>query len=262
MEFKKVGAIILAAGSGQRMGGIDKLFALLGDKPLLAWSVDACERCSLIEQIVIALNGKNWELGQKLKEERGWCKVSFCLGGARRQDSVKEALNLFQGQLKNCDWVMVHDGARPFLTLRLIEDGLKMAMETGAAVAAVPAKDTIKLVGDNGIVKETLPRHKLWVAQTPQIFRFDLLARAYKELFASCHSERSEESGNAQGRLKDEITDDAAAVERSGYKVKLYMGDYNNIKVTTPQDLALAEIIARNILISAHTGIKRKNLTK
>ena len=221
---KKVGAIILAAGDSQRMGGIDKMFAPLRSKPLLAWSVDTCEGCSLVEQIAITLNNSNWELGQKLKEERGWGKVTLCLGGARRQDSTKKGLSC----LKDCDWVIVHDGARPFLTPKLIKDGLNTALETGAAVAAVPVKDTVKLLDDNGAVKETLPRRQLCIAQTPQIFRFDLLSQAYKE-------------------LEDEVTDDSAALERSGYEVKLYLGDHNNIKVTTPEDLALAEIIARNI---------------
>ncbi|MDY7019268.1 MAG: 2-C-methyl-D-erythritol 4-phosphate cytidylyltransferase [Chloroflexota bacterium] len=221
---KKVGAIILAAGSGQRMGGIEKILAPLGGKPLLTWSADTCEQCDLVEQIVIVMNEKHWELGQKLKNERGWRKVTLCLGGARRQDSVRAGVSC----LKECDWVIVHDAARPFLTSKLVEDGLKMALETGAAVAAIPVKDTIKLVEDSGVVKETPPRDKLWASQTPQVFRFDLLIQAYKE-------------------LEDEVTDDSAALERLGYKVKLYIGDYNNIKVTTPEDLALAEIIARNI---------------
>jgi 2-C-methyl-D-erythritol 4-phosphate cytidylyltransferase len=220
----EVGAIIVAAGRSQRMGKINKLFAPLEGKPLLAWSVDICQECSLIGQIIITLNAEDLELGQKLKEERGWAKVTLCPGGARRQDSVKEGLH----KLKDCHWVMIHDGARPFLTLDLIEDGLKAAVETGAALAAVPVKDTIKLADDSRLIRETLQRDKLWAAQTPQIFAFDIITRAYKELSA-------------------EVTDDAAAVERLGCEVKLYMGDYNNIKVTTPEDLALAEIIAQNI---------------
>ncbi len=224
LGFSKVGAIIVAAGSSLRMGKANKIFAPLGGKPLLAWSVDTCQECSLIWQIVIALNDKDLRLGQKLKEERSWSKVTLCPGGARRQDSVREGLQ----KLKDCHWVVIHDGARPFLTLDLIENGVKTARETGAAVAAVPVKDTIKLVNSNGLISKTLQRDKLWAAQTPQIFTFDIIAKAYKE-------------------LTTEVTDDAAAVERLGYEVKLYLGDYNNIKVTTPEDLALAEIIAQGM---------------
>jgi 2-C-methyl-D-erythritol 4-phosphate cytidylyltransferase len=219
-----VGAVIVAAGTSQRMAGINKLFAPLKEKPLLAWSVDICQGCSLVQQIVLVLGDEDLVRGRKLKKERGWYKVTLCSGGARRQDSVRQGLRRIRG----CDWVMIHDGARPFLTLSLIEDGLKIAEEVGAAVAAVPVKDTIKLAGYGTLIEETLQRDKLWAAQTPQIFSFDMITRAYED-------------------LATEVTDDAAAVERLGYKVKLYTGDYKNIKVTTPEDLALARIIAKSI---------------
>ena len=135
---------------------------------------------------------------------------------------MKEGLR----QLKDCNWVMIHDGARPFLTMNLIEDGLKVAGEFGAAVAALPVKDTIKLTDSRGLIRETPKREWLWAAQTPQIFDFDIITRAYEN-------------------LTREATDDSAAVERLGYEVKLYRGDYENIKVSTPEDLALARIIAR-----------------
>ena len=218
----KLGVVIVAAGTSQRMGGINKLFASLMMKPLLAWSVDACQRYSSIQQIVLVLNNKDLSRGQKLKKERNWSKVALCLGGARRQDSVKAGLK----QIKDCDLVMIHDGARPFLTLDLIEDGLKVVQETGAAVAAVPIKDTIKLANDERLTGETIQRDRLWAAQTPQIFSFDVITKAYENLVA-------------------EVTDDATAVERLGCKVQLYMGDYRNIKVTTNEDLQLAHIIAR-----------------
>jgi 2-C-methyl-D-erythritol 4-phosphate cytidylyltransferase len=204
------------------MVGMNKLFASLSGKPLLAWSVDTCQRTSLVRQIVLVLNDKDLGRGQELKEERGWSKIALCLGGARRQDSVREGLR----QVKDCDWVMIHDGARPFLTPDLIENGLKMAAEFGAAVAAVPVKDTIKLADSRDLIKETLQRDRLWAAQTPQTFSFDIITKGYEN-------------------LTTEVTDDAAAVERLGYKVHLYMGDNINIKVTTPEDLALARIIAR-----------------
>jgi 2-C-methyl-D-erythritol 4-phosphate cytidylyltransferase len=214
--------VIVAAGTSRRMVGMNKLFASLRGKPILAWSVDTCERYDLVQQIVLVLNDKDLTGGQKLRKQKNWSKVTLCSGGARRQDSVKEGLR----QIKDCDWVMIHDGARPFLTLDLIEDGLRVVGETGAAAAAVPVKDTIKLTCNGDLVEETVKRERLWAAQTPQIFRFDIITRAYEN-------------------LTTEVTDDSAAVERLGYKVKLYMGNYENIKVTTPEDLALARIIAR-----------------
>jgi 2-C-methyl-D-erythritol 4-phosphate cytidylyltransferase len=219
---KKVGAVIVAAGTSQRMVGVNKLFVSLRGRPLLAWSVDTCQTCRLVRQIILVLNDKDLTRGQKLINERNWSKVTLCRGGARRQDSVREGLR----QVKDCDWVMIHDGARPFLAPDLITDGLRMAGESGAAAAAVPVKDTIKLTDGEVLVKETLQRDRLWTTQTPQIFNFDIITRAYENLTA-------------------EVTDDSTAVERLGCRVQLYMGDYQNIKVTTPEDLALARIIAR-----------------
>ncbi|MFP3880392.1 MAG: 2-C-methyl-D-erythritol 4-phosphate cytidylyltransferase [Dehalococcoidia bacterium] len=223
-RVEKLGAVIVAAGTSQRMAGINKLFVPLSDKPLLAWSVDICQSCSLVQQVALVLNDDDLGRGQTLKEERAWSKVILCRGGVHRQDSVKEGLR----QIRYCEWVMIHDAARPFLTPNLIEDGLSAVRETGAAVAAVPVKDTIKLAGDQRLVERTPRRNRLWAAQTPQIFSFDMITKAYENLRA-------------------EITDDATAVERLGFKVKLYMGDYKNIKVTTAEDLALSHIIARSV---------------
>jgi len=220
----KLGVIIVAGGLSQRMAGINKLFVPLKGRPLLAWSVDACQKHRLVRQVVLVLNDKDLARGWKLQERKGWSKATLCPGGARRQDSVTEGLR----RMRDCDWVMIHDGARPFLTPDLIEDGLKVVEEIGAAVAAVPVKDTIKLATDDRLVGETLQRDRLWVAQTPQIFGSDLIRKAYENLTA-------------------EVTDDAAAVECLGHKVQLYMGDYRNIKVTTSEDLALARIIAKSM---------------
>jgi len=202
------------------MGGRDKMSVLLKGKPLLAWSVDVCQGCTLVQQIVIVLREHNMKLGERLVEERAWTKASVCLGGPRRQDSVKEGIR----QLRDCGWAVIHDGARPFLTLELIWNGVEAARGTGAAVAAVPVKDTIKLADDTGLVTATLERGRLWAIQTPQVFAFDVITQAYQE-------------------LATEVSDDAAAVERREGKVKLYMGSYRNIKVTTPEDLMLAEVI-------------------
>jgi len=218
----QAGAVIVRAGSSQRLGA-DKVFLPLAGKPLLAWSVDVCQNCELLSQIVIVLNESNLHSGRNLVAERSWSKVvGVCLGGERRQDSVRQGLK----ELKRCDWVVIHDGARPFLTLDLIRDGLEAARGTGVATAAVPVKDTIKLGDDNEMVRETLHRQRLWAVQTPQVFRFDIITRAH-------------------GQVTDEVTDDATLAERLGYEVKLYMGSYHNIKITTPEDLALAEIVVK-----------------
>jgi len=216
------GAVIVGAGSSQRMG-MDKIIMPLGGKPVISWSVDVCQRSELIDRIVIVLNDSQRDFGQKLASEQGWTKVvDVCPGGNRRQDSVREGLT----RLNDCEWVLIHDGARPFLTPDLIRLGLESARSTGSAVLAVPVKDTIKQGNADLTVRKTFDREELWAAQTPQVFRFDIITRAYQNTIA-------------------DVTDDASMVEQLGYKVKLCMGSYGNIKITTPEDLALAELIAR-----------------
>ncbi len=218
---QQVGAVIVAAGSSQRMGGIDKMLALLSGKPVLAWAVNAFQWCNLIDQIVVVVSKQSLRKCQQLVAEQGWSKVAdVCAGGRQRQDSVAAGLS----RLNHCHWLVIHDGARPLVTEDLIERGLEAAKETGAAVAAVPVTDTIKVAGKDYIVRETPPRGKLWAVQTPQVFRFDIITEAYR-------------------RVKAKVTDDASLVEQLGYKVKLYTGSYDNIKITTPDDLALAEIL-------------------
>ena len=221
VNHQKVGAIIVAAGESQRMGGIDKVLATLGGEPLLVRATRPFQQCRLVDQLVVVVSGEKEEHCRHLVSGEEWSKVSdVCLGGRRRQDSVAAGLK----RLEQCDWVIIHDGARPLVTVGLIERGLEAAGETGAAVAAVPVTDTIKVTGDDGIVHETPPRKNLWAVQTPQVFRLNMITEAYS---------------GANG----DVTDDASLVERLGYKVKLYMGSYDNIKVTTSDDLALAEVL-------------------
>ena len=222
-EMQRIGAIIVAAGSSRRMGGVDKVWVELGGKPVLARGIDVFQGCDLIHQVVVVLSQPNLERGKQLVAKEGWPKVTdVCPGGERRQDSVLAGLN----RVSRCSWVVIHDGVRPLVTGGLIERGLEAASETGAAVAAVPVTDTIKLAGDDGFVQGTPPRSNLWAVQTPQVFRFDIIAEAYRQ-------------------ARYEVTDDARLVEQLGYKVKLYMGSYDNIKVTTPDDLAWAEILVK-----------------
>ena len=223
MGIEKVAAIIAAAGESRRMGGVDKVFAGLGGKPLLAWVIETFEQCSAVNEVVVVVSEPSLEQCREMVAREKWSKVTdICIGGKRRQDSVRAGLN----SLGQCDWVIVHDGARPLVTEDLIDRGLSEARETGAAVAAVPVTDTIKVAAEDGLVGETLSRRNLWAVQTPQVFRFDIISEAYS-------------------RVQGEVTDDASLVEQLGYKVKLYMGSYDNIKVTTPADLALAELLWR-----------------
>jgi len=220
---KRVCAIIAAGGSSRRMGEVDKLFALLVDKPVLAHVLDTFEGCKSIDRIVVVVSRENLKKTETLVTGISWPKVSdVIIGGTRRQDSVANGL----AKLSDCDWVVIHDGARPMVTPQLIQDGLEAAKESGAAIAAIPVKDTIKLADQNGFVLGTPPRANLWQVQTPQVFRYDILTKAYRN-------------------LTEDVTDDAVLVERAGIRVKLYPGDENNLKITTPLDLAVAEALLK-----------------
>jgi 2-C-methyl-D-erythritol 4-phosphate cytidylyltransferase len=224
MSEEKVSAIIVAAGDSQRMNGVDKMFSPINGRPVLARVLDTFQDCKKIDQIIVVMSSKNIEQCRKLvAAEAAWDKVrDVCLGGERRQDSVAEGLK----KLKDGEWVVIHDGARPLVTADLIERGLEAAKETGAAVAAVPITDTVKFVREDGIVRQTLPRENLRAVQTPQVFRFDVIKNTYKY-------------------TSGDVTDDAALVEKAGYKVKLYPGSYDNIKITKPEDLAVAEVLLK-----------------
>jgi 2-C-methyl-D-erythritol 4-phosphate cytidylyltransferase len=222
----KVAAIIVAAGDSQRMEGIDKMFAPLGGRPVLARVIDTFQNCKKIDQIVVVMSSRNIEQCRRMvAAEKAWDKLKdICLGGKQRQDSVAEGLKRLTTSV--CEWVVIHDGARPLVTIDLIEKGLEAAKETGAAVAAVPVTDTIKFVREDEIVRQTLPRQNLRAVQTPQVFRIDVIKNTYQ--FVS-----------------GDVTDDASLVEKGGYKVKLYMGSYDNIKITKPEDLAVAEVLLK-----------------
>jgi len=213
----------VAAGDSRRMEGIDKMFASIGGRPVLARVIDTFQRCGKIDQIVVVVNANNIAQAKHLAAEEKWNKVTDIVpGGKRRQDSVIEGLKI----IKQCEWIVIHDGARPLVKADLIERGLDAAKETGASAAAVPVTDTIKFVKGSDIVLQTLPRQNLRAVQTPQVFRFDVVQNTYKY-------------------TPGDFTDDAALVEKAGFKVKLYPGAYDNIKITTPDDLAVAEVLLK-----------------
>ena len=215
------GAIIVAAGSGTRMAGADKLFTEVAGQPLLAHAIAPFQECASIERIVLVMASLNLKRGRDLVERYGFTKATALVkGGERRQDSVRLGLEALGG----CDYVAVHDGARPLVTPELIARGLEAARETGAAAPALPIADTVKEAGPNGIVLRTLDRSRLWAVQTPQVFRCELLMRAHREVTA-------------------DVTDDAAMVEAVGERVRLFEGSRANIKVTMVEDLKLIKAL-------------------
>jgi 2-C-methyl-D-erythritol 4-phosphate cytidylyltransferase len=224
-------AIIVAAGRSQRMGGADKQLRTIAGVPVLARTVAAFEECEDVGAIVLVLNPDNMGGAAEMAVEYGWSKVRAMVpGGERRQDSVSAGLAAV-GRLSepSYEWVGVHDGARPLLTPDLISRGLEAAQEFGAAIAALPATDTIKTVDAGLTITGTPERSNLWLAQTPQIFRTSILAGAYETLAAESES----------------ATDCARIVEMAGRPVKVYEGERTNIKITTPLDLLMAEAIVK-----------------
>jgi 2-C-methyl-D-erythritol 4-phosphate cytidylyltransferase len=215
---------VAAAGHSRRMGAIDKIFTTLAGKPLLWHVLSVFQECHAVDMVALVLAEANIEPGKRLVEQGHFRKVTaVCPGGDRRQDSVAAGLS----HLKGCTWVIVHDGARPCITSSLIEQGLEAAARhTGAAVAAVPAKETVKIVDASGTIVHTPPRNDVWIAQTPQVFRFDIIEQAYSQ-------------------NRQDVTDDATLVEALGHQVRVFMGAYENLKVTTPEDIALAESILK-----------------
>jgi 2-C-methyl-D-erythritol 4-phosphate cytidylyltransferase len=217
--------IIVAAGRSERMGGTDKMFTELSGRALLVWTLAAFKRSQDIDDIVIAGAEHSLErLSSLVREWRFDSKVSAIVaGGATRQESVRNALE----EVGEATIVAVHDGARPMVTPELIEAGVKLARKRGAAVCAVQARDTVKQVeGDPPIVVRTIARDTIWLAQTPQCFRTELLRAAHQ-------------AGDATA------TDDALLVEATGVPVAIYEGSWSNLKVTTREDLIVAEAIMR-----------------
>ncbi|HEX7733335.1 MAG TPA: 2-C-methyl-D-erythritol 4-phosphate cytidylyltransferase [Ktedonobacteraceae bacterium] len=223
---EQAAVVIVAAGSSRRMGGRDKLWTPLAGRVTLARTIDAFASLPLIASIVLVLNAERLAEARELCQQEGWSQVSgIVAGGTRRQDSVRAGLDHLAEFVPETRWVMIHDGARPLVTGEIIEAGLRAAQEHQAAVAAVPVKDTIKQV-HNGIIQATPRRSLLWAVQTPQVFAFPLIHQAH-------HSELAE----------NEATDDAALLERLGHPVAIFPGSYTNLKITTQEDLLLAEAL-------------------
>lgn len=223
----KISAIIPAGGAGKRLGAeIAKQYLLLHSRPVLAHTLLVFQKTEAISEIVLVLPPSDAEsVRRQIIEPYGLTKITAIVsGGLERQDSVRNGLRAIEN---GCDIVIVHDGVRPLLTKEMLLEVAAAAALEGAASIGVPVKDTIKETDDNHCVKTTLPRQRLWHTQTPQAFQYALLCRAHKMA----------ESDHFQG------TDDSSLVERMGIKTRMITGSYKNIKITTPEDLQIAECL-------------------
>lgn len=229
---ERIGAIVLAAGQGRRMGTERaKQFLELGGKPLIYYALKAFED-SAVDEIVLVTGKEDIVYCQEMIVRAfGFCKVRCVIeGGKERIDSVYEGLKAFAGTA-SVDYVLIHDGARPLVSEEVIARAISGAINDQSCVVGMPVKDTIKVCTEDHYASQTLDRRHLWQIQTPQAFSFPLIYHAYQEVM-----------GWKEGR--ETITDDAMVVEAAGQfrqKIKLIEGDYRNIKVTTPEDLLVAE---------------------
>lgn len=222
LKLKRCGAVIVAAGSASRMGGIDKILADLNGVPVIVHTVRAFQECPAISEIVVVTTADKMEKIMELC--RGFDKLKAVVaGGSSRPESVTNGLNALSDKVK---LAAIHDGARPLVTWEVIDRTVRAANTYGAAAPGVPVKDTVKVVA-GGIVKSTPDRSTLQAVQTPQVVDIDLLRGALK---------KAKEDQVA-------ITDDCSAVEYMGMSVKMVLGDEENIKITTPLDLQIAKVI-------------------
>ncbi|MFA5321424.1 MAG: 2-C-methyl-D-erythritol 4-phosphate cytidylyltransferase [Smithella sp.] len=225
----KTVALIPAGGAGKRLKShIAKQYLLLDSLPILIHTLNVFQNSNEIDEIILALPPEDLVYTrQELAEKYGLTKVTDAVaGGNERQDSVRNCLMALEGK---CDLVVIHDAVRPFVTEELIKKVVDSARTTGAAIAGVRTKDTIKETREDAVVKATVPRQNLWQAQTPQAFTFDLLKTAYDAAYKE----------NFYG------TDDASLVERMGKEVKIIEGSYENIKITTNEDMMIADVLMK-----------------
>ena len=216
-----LGVVVVAAGRSVRMGGADKTFVDVLGTPLIAHTLRRVAASDAVDRIVLVVAADMVADGEAIVQDLGIPKIAaVCAGGARRQDSVLAGL-VAMGDRR---WVAIHDGARPCVTPDILGRALREVRGAGAAIAAVPVKDTIKVVDDEQVISATPDRATLWAAQTPQAFDYQTLLDAHRAADV-------------------EYTDDAAMVEAAGHRVTVFRGDYDNLKVTTPEDLDMVSLI-------------------
>ena len=242
---KRKTAILLAAGSGKRMNSaVAKQFMLLDGKPLICHALQTIEASEVIDDCVVVTGGSDVDyVKTEIVEKYAFHKVKAVIaGGSERWESVALAVRAIAGgalEIPNTDgFLFIHDGARPFLTCEILEDTLRDVQKYHACVAAVPSKDTVKLSDGEAFAASTPDRRRVWLIQTPQVFDTGLVTKAYEKLM--------QEAGQS-GKMSITVTDDASVVERyTDCRVKLTMASYTNMKITTPEDLPIAELLLRN----------------
>ncbi len=223
------GVVIVAAGTGSRMNmGINKQFIKLEDKEIIAYTIEKFYNNDNIEDIVVVVKEEESEfVKEEIVNKYNFKNIKIAYGGKERQDSVYNGLKMLD---EKCNIVLIHDGARPFVSEQIINKSIEEAKEHKAIVVGVPVKDTIKVIDNDKNIVDTPNRSVLWAVQTPQTFDYKILINSYEDAF---------ESGFYG-------TDDAMLVERNGYKVKMIEGSYNNIKITTQEDLNIGSQILKN----------------
>ena len=226
MEKQKYSAIVLAAGSGKRMNSkVHKQYLIIQDRPVLYYSLKAFEDSAVDEIVLVVGKGEEEFCRREIVDKYGISKVKAIVeGGKERYHSVFEGLK----QTSDADYVLIHDGARPFVNQDIIRRCMQEVQKYQACVVGMPVKDTIKIADEEGYAKQTPDRKNVWMIQTPQTFSYALIYEAYEEML------KTEDTA---------ITDDAMVLERiKGKKSKLIEGSYRNIKITTPEDLLIANV--------------------
>ena len=211
----KYAAIIVAAGSSSRMKGTDKIFSELGGKPVLQHCLEQFVNSKLFSEVIVVVNSARIEKVNRILDSLRYEGLKTVIGGNRRQDSVFQGLDA----ISICDYVAIHDGARPFVTQKLLRSGIQCVRKTGAAIPVLALQDTIKKIDTQNIVSETMNRNTLHRAQTPQFFQYDLIMEAHQS-------------------VDRDVTDDSTMVELMGKPVLAFQGDPNNVKITTQSDLS------------------------
>ena len=218
-----ISAVIVAAGNSSRMNGENKIFSIINEQTVLSYSLKAFVQDNLFDQIVLVVSEIDYKKASEHIKSLGYSNVLLVIGGKRRQDSVKNGLKA----LSKTSYVAIHDAARPCIRKDTISKGIEMVYKHGSAVPVIPINSTIKSLDESGVITDTLDRNKLFEAQTPQFFNYEMILDIHENIVQSC-------------------TDDASMAEVSDKKVMTFIGHPTNIKITSQFDLRLAQVILKD----------------